>query len=401
MSAAFITPLERAWERTRKLLLDPFDIERWLVIGFAAFLAVLGGGGTSGIHWRTRSPLRLDYYSDRPLDGFTDLVAGPVWTWWAFPFAIFSIAIGVALLWVSSRGKFVFLDNMLHGRAAVVEPWKRFAGVGNSLFLWRLGFLVALFVVFGGLVGSMAGFGHMMNRPGELMQPLGAATIAAAALIGLVLGLLFALALLFLESFVVPLMYRDQSGAIEAWGKFLQLLRQNPFEFLVYAVIVLMALIALALAYVVAIPLSCCTIPFVLAIPYVNVVLLLPLYAVFRLYSVEFLSEFGPDWTIPASPLTSPPPASPPAAPPPVASSSASPPPAPPAAPGSASTVPSTSPPAPPSSEPTPSSGATPPAEATPKTDAAPERRVEPPTEPDPPAERERPVEPPKRDPED
>src|SRR6266699_3835504 len=37
-------PFEEAFELTKKILFRPFDITKWFVIGFAAFLANLAGG---------------------------------------------------------------------------------------------------------------------------------------------------------------------------------------------------------------------------------------------------------------------------------------------------------------------------------------------------------------------
>jgi len=34
-----------------------------------------------------------------------------------------------------SRGKFMFLDNVVHDRAEVSQPWQDFRRLGNSLFL--------------------------------------------------------------------------------------------------------------------------------------------------------------------------------------------------------------------------------------------------------------------------
>lgn len=307
MAASFIPPLERAWERTRGMLLRPFDFERWAVVAFAAFLADLAGGGWSRMHLRVGFPPHFDRYVDRPLDLFRDLFAGPVWLMWAFPMLVLSLLLGVALLWISSRGKFVFLDCMLHGRAAVAEPWRRFGRVGNSLFLWRLGYVALLLFTFGALLAPTVSFGRAMNTDGWT-RPIGAATLAAAALVTLVLGLIFAYVALLLESFIVPLMYRDGIGTIEAWRRFLPLLRENAVDFLVYGLGVAFAGMALALTLMIAAIVTCCIVPVLLAVPYVNVALLLPLYGVFRLYGVEFLSEFGPQWTIPPSPWTAPPP---------------------------------------------------------------------------------------------
>nr|MDQ2659229.1 hypothetical protein [Verrucomicrobiota bacterium] len=38
-------PFGEAYELTKRILFQPFDLGKWCVIGFAAFLAHLGGGG--------------------------------------------------------------------------------------------------------------------------------------------------------------------------------------------------------------------------------------------------------------------------------------------------------------------------------------------------------------------
>src|SRR5439155_7660967 len=41
-------PFGEAFELTKLILFQPFDLGKWCVIGFAAFLAHLAGGGGSG-----------------------------------------------------------------------------------------------------------------------------------------------------------------------------------------------------------------------------------------------------------------------------------------------------------------------------------------------------------------
>lgn len=296
MAAALRTPLERAWERTQRILLRPFNLERWIVLGFAAFLAGLGGG-RAGISWRLGFPPRYTYYLDRPWRGVTDFFAGPVWLVFGGVFAIVSVAIGLALLWVSSRGKFIFLDNLLHERGAIVEPWKRLGNLGNSLFLWRLGLLLALLFAFAVLLSPMLWLGHEMNGE-KWMRPVGAATITTAALLIFVLVVVGAAAALFLESFLIPVMYRGNLTALEACRSLLPLLQRNAADFLIYAVLVFVAVIALALAWAISWIATCCILPLLLWVPLVSTLLLLPLHTLFRLYSVEFLGQFGPEWTV-------------------------------------------------------------------------------------------------------
>ena len=45
------------------------------------------------------------------------------------PYELYGLRMG-------SRGKFVFLDDVLRGRSAIGEPWGRCGRLGDSLFWW-------------------------------------------------------------------------------------------------------------------------------------------------------------------------------------------------------------------------------------------------------------------------
>ena len=64
---------------------------------------------------------------------------------------------------------------------------------------------------------------------------------------------------------------------------------------------------------------TCCIFGIILVIPYIGTVALLPLYVALRALSLEFLAQFGPEWTMPAEAADpdSPPAPAPPVAPPP------------------------------------------------------------------------------------
>jgi hypothetical protein len=55
-----------------------------------------------------------------------------------------------------------------------------------------------------------------------------------------------------------------------------------------------------ALGLLISVFATLCILPLLLAIPFVGTLVVLPLLALFRLYSIEFLAELGPEWTIPA-----------------------------------------------------------------------------------------------------
>src|SRR5881398_673032 len=53
-------PFSEAFELMKKILFQPFDLKRWLVIGFAAFLAGLSGGFHSSFNPSSRWSSRND-----------------------------------------------------------------------------------------------------------------------------------------------------------------------------------------------------------------------------------------------------------------------------------------------------------------------------------------------------
>jgi len=292
MNVSYLVALQRAWGRARNLLLSPFRLETWLVLGFAAFLSewLSGGWGHSGFQGRT------GWHHGRAAE-LLAVLGHPVWG--PLVFMVIAVAIILALVfqWIGARGKFVFLDGVVRGRASIAEPWTRHARQGNSLFLWKLVFWLLAGFVIGGVLLTTAG-AAVLAAVG-LHAPVAAAPpIAAGVALLLALALLFAFVMLLTDDFVVPLMYRDGLSATNAWGRFLPLLRQHLGIFVVYGLFVLL-LSAIVGAVVAAAGLATCCVGFLfLALPYVGQVILLPLHVTFRGLGPEFLAQFGPDYDV-------------------------------------------------------------------------------------------------------
>jgi hypothetical protein len=283
-----------AWARAKRMLFRAGDWpERWFVTGFAAFLAGLTGYGVS---WQGH----VGPWSDGGLfpGGFArGLAVDPALLLFVGALSVFGLVVWVALLWVSSRARFVFLDNVVAERPAIGDPWSRYAREGNSLFLWRLLFSLVSFAAAMVVVGppilagtAAAAFG---GRPA-----LGLGGAALGALFGLVLGVTVAYVTCFLDSFVVPIMFRDRLTAIDAWKKFLPLLRSHPAEFVLYGLLLLVLLVATMLVLVAAGIMTCCIGLLLMALPYIGTVVLLPVWVTYRGYGAEFLAQFGPEWSI-------------------------------------------------------------------------------------------------------
>lgn len=283
-----IDPVSQAIGRTKRILFSPFEIQKWFMLGFCAWLAYLGdGGGGSGGNLGNR--FRGESLSDS-LDTAWDWVRDHLALIVVLTFVVF--VLGILLTWVSSRGKFMFLDGVVHDRAAIAEPWTRFAELGNSLFWFRLAvFLIALAAILG--LGTLVVRDLLDMGIGD--RELGSAEIFAIGLwVAAFVPIVFLALLvgLIVEDLVVPIMWLRQLRVMAAWREALAFMSAHLWTFVLYVLFKIVLAIAIALISCVATCVTCC----IAALPYLGVVLLLPLYVFRRSYSLEFLAQFGPDY---------------------------------------------------------------------------------------------------------
>lgn len=292
MRIAYIEPLSRAWARARVILWQPFDLAKWLLLAFAAWLAGLATDTGGAAAWRADSGggpggwRHLDHVWER-------LVDNAVWLPLVALAVMVGIGVAVLVLWVSSRAKFIFLDNLVRNRGDIVDPWQRHESLGNSLFLFRLCFSLAcaaaaLLLVFAFLAPA-AGF-SVHDALAGLSVAAGFFAVVALIVVGAAAGLVALLT----EAFVIPIMYRYEMRVLDAWQALLPWLRAEPVAFVLYALFVLLLSVMFAVFYSIFCAVTCC----VAALPYVGTVLLLPVWVTYRLFSVEFLAQLHPDFDL-------------------------------------------------------------------------------------------------------
>jgi hypothetical protein len=298
MAISVVNPVSTAIERTRRILFEPFDAGKWFVLGFCAFLAHLGEGGfgppgnggdnSSGGGGGGGGPNDVREVNAWLQDHLALILVLVALT------LLVTLAIVVVLLWLNSRGRFLFIDGIVRNRAAVVKPWKKYRREGNALFGFRLVFglltgVVLLLIVSLCLIVAWPDISARNFR----------APAALALLVGVALLLPTLLATwlvnLFLLDFVVPVMYVRRLGVLAAWGVFFrELLAGRVGTFLLYVLFkVLLALVVGLLAGTVTC-LTCC----MAAIPYLGSVVLLPLLVFTQAYPLCFLEQFGPSWRL-------------------------------------------------------------------------------------------------------
>src|SRR5256885_5679620 len=115
-------PFGEAFELMKKILFEPFDLKKWFVVGFAAWIATFfSGGGFNFRSFRNRDWHWKSLHHGPPFS-FHDVPP------WVIPLiligSVIALAIVVALMWVNARGRFVFTDCIVRNRAAIAEPWR-------------------------------------------------------------------------------------------------------------------------------------------------------------------------------------------------------------------------------------------------------------------------------------
>lgn len=296
MGLSVIDPVSPAIERTKCILFRPFDIGKWLRLGFCAFLMGLTSGGSGGGGGGGGGPSNDATFEDSD--------PAPVFEWiienLVLILVVSSIVITLIILicflltWLSSRGHFMFLDGVVRNRGAVVEPWREFRGEGNSLFWFRI-WLAFLSL---GMFSLFLGFSAVLAVPDILTNQFGMHAISAIAFatISLMIFCIFLGATsMMLADFVVPIMYMRRSGVLDAWQVWYRgMLSGNLGTFILYFLFKIVMFMCVAVLSLMVVCGTCC----IAIIPYVGTVILLPLLVFVRCYSLYFIEQFGPAWAI-------------------------------------------------------------------------------------------------------
>jgi hypothetical protein len=281
-------PFGEAFELMKRILFQPFDLKKWLVIGFSAWLANLGGGGGGG---------NFTYPDNRreeahKLNEAIGQIPQPVLITGICILVCLVLLLIVLFAWLRARGRFILVDCIVRNRAAVAEPWKEFRAEGNSFFLFSL--LIALVVVpvivITGLVLIVPFIpGRGQAEPGVAFW-IG---ISLTAFISVCLIFVWALA----SQLMVPIMYRQRCRARVAFARAVRLVSSHPGPILLYVLFFMLLAVAMVMISCAVTCATCC----IAAIPYVGTVILLPIPVTLGAFSLLFLRQFGPDYDVWAS----------------------------------------------------------------------------------------------------
>jgi hypothetical protein len=294
-----LEPVGDALGRTKLLLFKPFNLEKWFLIGFCAWIAnFLSNGGGFPLNWSGGG----DGQAGQEIGKATEVIKENIILFGVLGsiIALVVITIMIVLLWLSSRGHFMFVDCLAKNKGQVVDPWKNYKQQGNSLFWFRLilgiasTFIIALFIV-PFIFIALAFKSH---------------SLTLAALIGLMVlfGLFMVLAGIFLGivrlltiDFVVPIMYVQKIKVMEAWRRYFHILGQHFWKTVLYCLFKMVIIIAVGIIMLVVKIFACCClcgIGILLFIPYLGTVIYLPFFSFLRLYPLCFLKQFGSEYDV-------------------------------------------------------------------------------------------------------
>jgi hypothetical protein len=140
----------------------------------------------------------------------------------------------------------------------------------------------------------------------SVVAMISAKSLIVAGVFGVVLFFLLFVALalfngfvrMVLHHFVVPLMYQRRLSIRAGFAAFSPVLKRHFWRIVLFGLVMILVNAAVGMALFLAIMLTCCAALFLLLIPYIGTVAVLPVYVFQRLIGVEFLRQFGDEYDL-------------------------------------------------------------------------------------------------------
>lgn len=304
-TVSVIDPITPAIDRVKLMLFQPFDIGKWFVIGFCAWLAYLGSGGGSGGGGGGPGgpggnfPAGDEQEFRQAFDAAKEFVVTNAW--WIVPVIVSLVILGIILwlvfTWLSSRGRFMFLHCVAGNKAEVRIPWAKFREHANSLFVFRIVLtLIGFIVIMVPVVFTVLLIIAMVSAGAPAAGPIIGVVLLVLCII--ILSICFGLIDKFTMDFVVPIMFLQTTSIRAAWREFLTILSVNKARFFLY--LLFQIVIGLAIGVIIMMGVCCtlCCLACILAIPYIGTVLMLPVLIFDRSYSLYYLQQYGPQYDV-------------------------------------------------------------------------------------------------------
>jgi hypothetical protein len=301
-SISVTTPVSEAIERVKLMLFRPFDPSKWFTIGFCAWLAGFGsrgfsfnyGGGGSQHKGGSGGGNAREVFDHAQRFVMNNL-------FWILPLVValvlLSLAVGVVLLWLRSRGEFMFLHCVALNKAEVDVPWRKFVTEGNSLFVFRLVLGLAWMIpLVSFAIVTIVLVMRMVNRGAPDWYVI--ISLIGVGLMIMTLGVVFLIIGKLTIDFVVPIMFLRRCKCLNGWREFGHLFSTHVANFVVYLLFQVVLGLAIGMMVLAAVIATCCIAGCLMVIPYLGTVVLLPVLTFKRSYSLLYLAQYGREYDV-------------------------------------------------------------------------------------------------------
>lgn len=290
-----LDPIGPAIERVRQMLFRPFDLGRWFAIGLCAWLAYFapGGGVNIRLPFDNFGQTNNSQCSETLYQAYMPLII------FASVFAfILVIGIWLLVLWLNSRGRFMFLNCVARNTDKIKEPWGKYKTLANNLLLFRIAAVIIFCLALVPFIAVIVWCGILLSKSSACSTAVLISTIVFMSLILIILSALLIIIMKFTFDFVVPIMYIHNIRCVQAWGRFRSILSANKGKFFLYILFQIVIGIAVGGIVATAILATCCCAACIFMIPYIGTVAILPLLVFERAYSVYYLRQYGTEFDV-------------------------------------------------------------------------------------------------------
>ena len=305
-----IAAAERAMEETGRSLF-PVKLEVWFALGFLTFLDQCGRSGGGG-NFNPGSG-GSGSGSGSSHDGAEALERGLAWlgehallaAGIAAAAIAFVIALTALVLWINSRGTFMYLDAVATRRSDIVRPWREHAARAGSYFAWQLGLTLVSLVVILTLLVPIGWSVFTLMRHGTARGVLAVVVLVVAGLVALAFVLAMSLLSVALRDFAAPIQWYEDVSCTDALRQVRRLVTGQPMLFVVYVLLKMALHVGVAIvAFALCCMTCCCGV-----LPVIFQTVLQPVFYFERRWSLELLHALGyapPGGAAPPAPLLPP-----------------------------------------------------------------------------------------------
>jgi hypothetical protein len=244
-----IDAIAPAFEQMKRMLFMPFRFGQWLrfaVVGFLAGEMGQAGGCQGNIPFEIPSS-NSDQFQllQLPIGRGPSLVAAIA----IVAALVLGLVIGILLLYVSSRMRFVLFDSMLAGECRIRRFWAQRGDPAWRYFVWQLGLalvsILTLLILVAPPVVLAALMGWFQNPRDHLLGLI----VGGGLLVLLFLAVVFTIVLIqvMTKDFVVPQMALEGLTAVDGWRRLRSLLRSEPWDYVGYLGLKIVLAIAAAI----------------------------------------------------------------------------------------------------------------------------------------------------------